>query len=178
MPSILPTVRPLLRPFFLMWTQSALNTWSRVVLPEMPVTFARAEDTVTGLKMPLPAFFILAAVFLPAATIPLLLCWPFARLPFGPRRDFFFFFFFRFFFFFFAAFFFFFFFFFGFFAAFGFFAFLALLAFFFFACVAICVRAKLFLIAVFTTVVSTITASSSVATMSACKRSKCVTLPC
>merc|ERR1712057_78420 len=132
----------------------------------MPVTFDRAAESVTGLKMPLPDFFCLAAFFLPAAIDALLLCWPFARLPFGPRRAFFFFFFLRFFFFFFAFFFFFFFF-------FGFF-----LAFFFFACVAICVRAKLFLIAVFTTVVSTITASSSVATMSACKRSKCVTLPC
>merc|ERR1719353_2229124 len=121
MPSILPTVRPLLMPFFLMWTQSALNTWPRVVLPEMPVTFARAEDTVTGLKMALPAFFSLAAFFLPAAIAALLLCWPLRRLPPG-KRTFFAFFFFRFFFFFFAFFFFF------FFLAFGFFAFFAFLA--------------------------------------------------
>merc|ERR1719353_421632 len=147
MPSILPTVRPLLMPFFLMWTQSALNTWPRVVLPEMPVTFARAEDTVTGLKMPLPAFFSLAAFFLPAAIATLLLCWPLRRLPPG-KRTFFAFFFFRFFFFFFAFFFFF------FFLAFGFFAFFAFLA------AVSCVRASDFLIAFFTTTVVSSTTGS------------------
>merc|ERR1719353_2685000 len=154
MPSILPTVRPLLMPFFLMWTQSALNTWPRVVLPEMPVTFARAEDTVTGLKMPLPAFFSLAAFFLPAAIDALLLCWPLRRLP-PTKRTFFAFFFFRFFFFFF--------FFFGFLAFFAFFAlgFLAFFAFAFLAAVS-CVRASDFLIAFFTTTtVSSTTGSSS-----------------
>merc|ERR1719449_443084 len=147
-PSILPTVRPLLRPFFLMWTQSALNTWPRVVLPEMPVTFARAEDTVTGLKMPLPAFFSLAAFFLPAAIAALLLCWPLRRLPPG-KRTFFAFFFFRFFFFFFAFFFFF------FFLAFGFFAFFAFLAAGFLA-----FFASAFLIAFFTTTVVSSTTGS------------------
>merc|ERR1712046_355993 len=115
MPSILLTVRPFERPFFLMYTQSALKTAGRLALPEMPVTFARAEDSVTGLKSPLPAFFALAAFFLPAAIDALLLCWPFLRLPPGYFTIFFFFFF--------AFFFFFFFFFLG---------FLAFLAFFFF----------------------------------------------
>merc|ERR1719504_613738 len=117
-PSILPTLRPLFRPFFLMCTHSALNTWPRVVLPLMPVTFDRAAESVTGLKMPLPDFFCLAAFFLPAAIDALLLCWPLRRLP-PTKRTFFAFFFFRFFFFFFA--FFFFFFFFGFLAFFAFF---------------------------------------------------------
>merc|ERR1712094_60239 len=36
---------------------------------------------VTGLKMPLPDFFCLAAFLLPAAIDALLLCWPLRRLP-------------------------------------------------------------------------------------------------
>merc|ERR1719191_713124 len=98
---------------------------------------ARSAEHAHFLKIPLPEFLFFAASFLPAATRPFCLCWPLRRLPPGYFETFFFFFFF---FFFFAAFFFFFFFFF--------------FAFFFLACVS-CVRAKLFLIAVFTTVVST-----------------------
>merc|ERR1712196_356709 len=103
----------------------------------MPVTFDRAAESATGLKMPLPAFFIFAAAFFPPAILPLLLCWPFLRLPPGYFTTFFFFFFF------FAFFFFFFFFFFGFFAlAFlAFFGFDAFFAFFFLAAVS-CVRAS------------------------------------
>merc|ERR1719456_390365 len=101
---------------------------------------ARSAEHVHFLKMPLPEPFCFAASFLPAATRPFALCWPFRRLPPG-YRTFFAFFFLRFFFFF--AFFFFFFFF--FFFAFGFFAFLAFLAFGFFALL----RAAFFFAAVF-----------------------------
>merc|ERR1712196_321367 len=127
----------------------------------MPVTFDRAAESATGLKMPLPAFFIFAAAFFPPAILPLLLCWPFLRLPPGYFTTFFFFFFFFFFFvfaffffFFFAFFFFFFFFFVGFFAlAFlAFFGFDAFFAFFFLAAVS-CVRASDLTIAFFTIVV-------------------------
>merc|ERR550514_1145213 len=116
----------------------------------MPVTAERAAEHDTGLKMAAPFFFA-------AAQTALLLCWPFRRLP-PTKRTFFAFFFFRFFFFFF-----------GFLAFFAFFA-LGFLAaffagFFFFAAVA-CVRARLFVIARFTTVVSVATtASSSVKTI-------------
>merc|ERR1712196_665063 len=103
----------------------------------MPVTFDRAAESVTGLKMPLPAFFIFAAAFFPPAILPLLLCWPFLRLPPGYFTTFFFFFFF-----------------FGFFAlAFlAFFGFDAFFAFFFLAAVS-CVRASDLTIAFFTIVV-------------------------
>merc|ERR1712159_646182 len=155
-PSILPTLRPLFRPFFLMCAHSALKIWPRVDLPLMPVTAERTAEHDTGLKRPTPFFFCAAAARFPPALLALLLCWPLRRLPPMPYFAFFAFFFLRFFFFFFAFFFFFFFF-------FGFLAFLAFLAFgflaaffagfFFFAAVA-CVRARLFVIAFFTTVVS------------------------
>merc|ERR1711959_572666 len=112
-PSILPTLRPLFSPFFLMYAHTALVIATRLALPLMPVTFARAADCDTGLKRPEPFFFMAAALFLPAAFMALLLCWPLRRLPPG-KRTFFAFFFLRFFFFFLAFFFFFFFFFFGF----------------------------------------------------------------
>merc|ERR1719355_232854 len=85
---------------------------------------ARSAEQAHFLKMPFPEFLFFAASFLPAATRPFILRWPFRRL--FPGYFVAFFFFLRFFFFFFA-FFFFFFFFFAFFA--GFFA-LAFLAFF------------------------------------------------
>merc|ERR1739848_895287 len=118
-PSILPTLRPLFSPFFLMYAQSALVIARRLALPLMPVTFARAADCVTGLKRP-------TALFLPAALFFLLFGACFTRWPPG-YRSFFAFFFLRFFFFFFAFFFFF------FFLAFGFLAFLAFFALGFFA---------------------------------------------
>merc|ERR1719482_1223541 len=158
MPSILPTLRPLLSPFFLMYAHTALVIWPRVDLPLMPVIAERAAEHDTGLKRPMPFFFCAAAVFLPAAMLDLNLRWPFFRLP-PTKRTFlgFFFFFFAFFFFF-------------FFLALGFLAFLAFFAlgffaaffagFFFFAAVCV-VRARLLVIARFTTVVSVSTTASS-----------------
>merc|ERR1719337_828697 len=106
----------------------------------MPVIAERAAETVTGLKRPTPFFFCAAAVRFPPAFAALLLCWPLARLP--PRkRTFLAFFFLRFFFF---A---------GFLAAF-------FAGFFFFAAVCV-VRARLLVIARFTTVVSVSTTASS-----------------
>merc|ERR1739848_118872 len=116
-PSILPTLRPLFSPFFLMYAQSALVIARRLALPLMPVTFARAADCVTGLKRPTPFFFMAAALFLPAAFMALLFGACFTRWPPGYRS---------FFAFFFLLFFFFAFFFFFFFLALGFLAFLAL----------------------------------------------------
>merc|ERR1711959_123318 len=146
-PSILPTLRPLFSPFFLMYAHTALVIATRLALPLMPVTFARAADCDTGLKRPEPFFFMAAALFLPAAFMALLLCWPSRRLPPGKRTFFAFFFF-------------------------GFLAFLAFLAFFafgflaaffafFFLAAVSCVRARLFVIAFFTTVVSVATSGSS-----------------
>merc|ERR1712072_1237345 len=123
----------------------------------MPVTAERAAETVTGLKMPMPFFFAAAAVFLQAATRDLNLCWPFFFLP-PTKRAFLTFFFLR------RFFFFFFFFFFGFLAFFAFFALGFLAAFFagFFFFAAVCVvRARLLVIARFTTVVSVSTRASS-----------------
>merc|ERR1712093_205857 len=117
---------------------------------------ARSAEHVHFLKMPLPEPFCFAASFLPAATRPFALCWPFRRLPPGYRRFFSFFAFFFFFFFFFLA--------------FGFFAFLAFLAFgffallraaFFFAAVFCTVRARASRAMRFTTVVSVATIGSS-----------------
>ena len=53
--------------FFLMYAHTALVIAKRVALPVMPVTFARAAEHDTGLKRPLPAFFMAAARALPAA---------------------------------------------------------------------------------------------------------------
>merc|ERR1712057_76777 len=85
-----------------------------VFIFDLPVMAVKAALSVRTLKRPLPAAFSFAALFFPAATEALLLCWPFLRLPPG-KRTFFFFAFLRFFFFFF------------------FFAFFAFLAGFFFA---------------------------------------------
>merc|ERR1719482_2142616 len=112
MPSILPTLRPLFSPFVLMCTHSALKIWPRVDLPLMPVIAERAAEHDTGLKRPMP-FFFLALGFL-------------AFLAFFAL---------------------------GFFAAF-------FAGFFFFAAVCV-VRARLLVIARFTTVVSVSTTASS-----------------
>merc|ERR1719393_1149477 len=118
----------------------------------MPVTFARVAESVTGLKRPLPAFFIAAARFLPAAVLAFDFGEPFLRLPPGYFNFLAFFFFF--FFFFFLAF---------FFAGF----FVAFFAFFFFAAVR-CVRASDFFEIFFTTtVVSVWSTIGSSRTMSA-----------
>merc|ERR1711959_197957 len=136
-----------------MYAHTALVIATRLALPLMPVTFARAADCDTGLKRPAPFFFMAAALFLPAALFFLLFGACFTRLPPG-YRSFFAFFFLAFFFFFF---------FFGFLAFLAFFAFgflAAFFAFFFLAAVS-CVRARLFVIAFFTTVVSVATSGSS-----------------
>merc|ERR1712072_1201884 len=136
---------------------------------------ARSAEQVHFLKMPMPFAFCFAAVRLLAAMRDLNLRWPFARLP-PTKRTFLAFFFFRFFFFFLAFFFFF---------AFGFLAFLAFFAFgflaaffagFFLAAVS-CVRARLFVIAFFTTVVSVATSGSSSKTILR-KLCGCVCPPC
>merc|ERR1719169_371940 len=106
---------------------------------------ARSAEQAHFLKMPFPEFLFFAASFLPAATRPFILRWPFRRLFPGYFVTFFFFL--RFFFFFTAFFFFFFFFFFG-------AAFLAFFAAFFFAAVFWVRASSLFLMNRFTTVVS------------------------
>merc|ERR1712093_855530 len=104
-----------------MYTQTALTAWPRVMLFE-PVMAARSAEQAHFLKMPFPEFLFFAASFLPAATRPFILRWPFRRL-FPGYFVAFFFFFLRFFFFFTAFFFFFFFFFFAGFLALAFLAF-------------------------------------------------------
>merc|ERR1719240_1533097 len=59
-------VRPLLSPCFLMYTQTFLVTSvrDRVFAPQ---TAASASLSFFGAKMPLPAFFMAAAIFFPLA---------------------------------------------------------------------------------------------------------------
>merc|ERR1719352_321608 len=59
-------VRPLLSPCFLMYTQTFLVTSvrGRVFAPQ---TAASASLSFFGAKMPLPAFFMAAAIFFPLA---------------------------------------------------------------------------------------------------------------
>merc|ERR1719359_1727548 len=119
---------------------------------------ARSAEQAHFLKMPFPEFLFFAASFLPAATRPFILRWPFRRL-FPGYFVAFFFFFLRFFFFFTAFFFFFFFFFFA--------GFLAdLRAAFFFAAVFCTVLASASRTMRLTTVVSVATIGSSSNTMS------------
>merc|ERR1719265_518273 len=56
-------MRPLLSFAFLMYAQTPFTASPRVPLP-LPTIFASAEEYVTGLKTPLPAFFWAAATFL------------------------------------------------------------------------------------------------------------------
>merc|ERR1719183_821740 len=57
-------MRPLFRPFFLMYTQIARVTSVRGIT-FLPQIAARAGDSVFGAKIPLPAFFMAAAFFAP-----------------------------------------------------------------------------------------------------------------
>ena len=74
-------MRPLLRPFALMYFQMAFTTSVRGRL-FLPVKVAIAGDSVFGAKMPTPAFFIARAFAFPAAFFAVLILPPFTRGPF------------------------------------------------------------------------------------------------